>query len=898
MMRLQGEKTLAILLGASEWPNYLGLHGSPAFENSARDLRAYLQDKNTLAVPDDHILWLFDDESSPPRIDAKIRNFLRDHVTSGCTDLILYYTGHGRIAVPDRKFQIILRTTDREAVSLTAYGMEDLANSLNQFARRLRKWIFLDCCSSAAAYGDFQPLDSDITTVMLEETEDKLPRQGTALYCASSADQVAFAPQGSNYTMFSGALIEVLQSGSIDLQELMTLRQIAGLVQSRIFETYPDKGVRPHLSSPEQREGDITSIRCFPNPLKVGPAPQPSPLRELWKRILSPVPPRDLPEVIGWWITKSLLPILLILVSFATGLLLYRDISKAADSPPFSRNFSPAQAIPFYQNSYALVIGIDAYPLPAAWSVPVAASDAEAMTALLQEQGFTEIALFTNERATKGAIVQKLQKWAPLLTREDRVLVVFIGHGHTEKHSHADVGYLDFYNDSSEGGQGMTLQELQEFSHLMGKAKHQLFMIDASIAGMSDLPRHRIYSQQSGSLEEVTPRVARQLLIANASQQRGREAGKAGNTSFVQTLLQGLRAASDVGNGDCYIQLHEIVDYFAARGVPPPRVNYFPEHDQGEFIFSIKNIKQEIPSEEVASWLSDPTKSLCGLDLRQVDLRGHNLHLQGRDFREANLHKVRLQGVNLSRADLRWARLAEAELGEAVLNNADLRWANLQKANLSKAMLINADLGMADLIEANLQHARLERARLNGALLHRADMNKANLEKADLRGAVLRKTKMSGVELRRANVAQVVYEPEKGFRPTFDIMRHVDNLAKMTYQVSPNALRDLRQAFENNNMFDERRQVDIAIKRNPPDGLWQRLPHLFKFGYFFQELTCQYDLSPGRPLLLILLSDLILITVWIVGIAKRNAMRGWLKTGIWLALLGITGAVVSSNSLC
>jgi hypothetical protein len=149
--------------------------------------------------------------------------------------------------------------------------MNDLANSINRYARSLRKWIFLDCCASAAAYPDFQPQDSDVLSVLREEIEKTLPASGTVLFCACSADQVALNPEGGEYTMFSGALLEVLHSGDDQLEKFMTLREIAQLVEDKIFNIHEDKGVRPQISTPDSRKGDLAFHRFFPNPAKFTP---------------------------------------------------------------------------------------------------------------------------------------------------------------------------------------------------------------------------------------------------------------------------------------------------------------------------------------------------------------------------------------------------------------------------------------------------------------------------------------------------------------------------------------------------------------------------------------------------------------------------------------------------
>ena len=118
-------------------------------------------------------------------------------------------------------------------------------------------------------------------------------------------------------------------------------------------------------------------------------------------------------------------------------------------------------------------------------------------------------------------------------------------------------------------------------------------------------------------------------------------------------------------------------------------------------------------------------KSLSGIDLSEIDLRG------------ANLKSTNLFGSKLCSTDLYGAKLF----------NANLSGANLFKANLSNANLEKANLFGANLIEANLSHTNLERANLSGANLIKANLTNANLENTDLSNANL-----SGANLYKTNL--------------------------------------------------------------------------------------------------------------------------------------------------
>jgi hypothetical protein len=78
---------------------------------------------------------------------------------------------------------------------------------------------------------------------------------------------------------------------------------------------------------------------------------------------------------------------------------------------------------------------------------------------------------------------------------------------------------------------------------------------------------------------------------------------------------------------------------------------------------------------------------LQGLDLSWSDVDGKTLNLGFRKFKEANLC-----GIDLRQADLRGARLDGADICWADLRSAYLREADLREADLSETYLSGADL--------------------------------------------------------------------------------------------------------------------------------------------------------------------------------------------------------------
>jgi uncharacterized protein YjbI with pentapeptide repeats len=128
-------------------------------------------------------------------------------------------------------------------------------------------------------------------------------------------------------------------------------------------------------------------------------------------------------------------------------------------------------------------------------------------------------------------------------------------------------------------------------------------------------------------------------------------------------------------------------------------------------------------------------------DLNRVKLNG------------INLREVNLTGAELRKAELKGANFSGSYLRKATLDNADLTGANLtgvsmENAHLKNALLIGARIDGAFLRQTNLEQANLSFTDLRATNLSEANLNGANLQKADLLKANLANTNLSKANLR------------------------------------------------------------------------------------------------------------------------------------------------------
>jgi hypothetical protein len=143
----------------------------------------------------------------------------------------------------------------------------------------------------------------------------------------------------------------------------------------------------------------------------------------------------------------------------------------------------------------------------------------------------------------------------------------------------------------------------------------------------------------------------------------------------------------------------------------------------------------------------------------------------------------------------------------------------------------------------------------------------AKLTHADLTHATL-----TDANLARADVARAVFEPKS--LPELREIAAAKNLQLLSYRANPDALIQLRKQFEDGGFREQERKITYALKRREAElsckkCISRKRPNedaaraivsssdsvLANCGSFvlnkvFFDWTCQYGMSPGRPLIL------------------------------------------------
>lgn len=254
--------------------------------------------------------------------------------------------------------------------------------------------------------------------------------------------------------------------------------------------------------------------------------------------------------------------------------------------------------------AFAVAIGVDDYEH--APRLDYAAADARAVGSELERHGY-DVTTLLNEEATleaiRGAIGDELPR---KVSREDRVVIFFAGHGQTRKfEGGGEVGFLIPVAGSFERLR-QTAIDMGEIKSLADElpAKHVLFLIDACYGGIAGLRGRSAAPKVDGAyLRSITRDRGRQLITAGGADEEAHESAEWGHSAFTHVLLKGLRDGLADLNTDGIVPASELHQYLernvfeavrqaqsgsADAGFKEQRPQYWQlAADRGELVFFV-----------------------------------------------------------------------------------------------------------------------------------------------------------------------------------------------------------------------------------------------------------------------------------------------------------------------
>ena len=267
-----------------------------------------------------------------------------------------------------------------------------------------------------------------------------------------------------------------------------------------------------------------------------------------------------------------------------------------------------------YDNSYALIIGINKYEN--VQKLDFAADDAIAMKEILIKSfHFSEhnIKMLLNEEATKDNIIKEFSNVALKAQEEDRVIVFFAGHGETMGLPEGgQMGYLVPVNGNADNlyYSCIRMEELKSLA-LMSKAKHMLYLVDACYGGIATVGSRGLSINVPNYINKITSDKARQIITAGGKGEQVIEKSEWGHSAFTLNLKRGLKDGRADLNSDGYITANELGIFLSEKVTIDSENQQTPQFgrmtsQEGEFIFITNSDMKKNQVSEVISKIQTP----------------------------------------------------------------------------------------------------------------------------------------------------------------------------------------------------------------------------------------------------------------------------------------------------
>lgn len=199
----------------------------------------------------------------------------------------------------------------------------------------------------------------------------------------------------------------------------------------------------------------------------------------------------------------------------------------------------------FYGKSYAVVVGVNRYPLAdgKVSDLEYARADAEAVARRLQQMGF-EVTLLVDEAATRDGILGALEDISSRAQQRDRIVFYFAGHGDTRQgFENKFQGFIlpSNYDPHKHRATAISMEDLKGISDGI-KANHMLYAMDSCFSGSLVRSRSGLGGQLNANLYEhikkLTEERAHVVITAGGKDQKVKEVD--GHGVFTKTLLDAL----------------------------------------------------------------------------------------------------------------------------------------------------------------------------------------------------------------------------------------------------------------------------------------------------------------------------------------------------------------------
>ena len=285
-----------------------------------------------------------------------------------------------------------------------------------------------------------------------------------------------------------------------------------------------------------------------------------------------------------------------------------------------------------YDNSWALIIGIDKYEN--VQNLNYAVKDAESMQSMMIEYfDFPKdnVQILLNEEATYNNIRRQFSKISKSAGENDRVLIYFAGHGETiDLPEGGERGYLLPYDGNRDDLYltAVPMDELRQIS-FMSNAKHILYLVDACYGGIAAVGSRGLDSKTTPDyISKVTKNKARQIITAGGRGEKVIEKSEWGHSAFTLNLSRGLKDMNADLNGDDVITANELGLFLSEKVTIDSDNQQTPQYgrmtsQEGEFVFM-----SSIDPFGISNIIGNTSKKIMSDNIAMMDFEGIGVSIE------------------------------------------------------------------------------------------------------------------------------------------------------------------------------------------------------------------------------------------------------------------------------
>ncbi|MBS4028165.1 MAG: PEGA domain-containing protein [Ignavibacteriales bacterium] len=259
------------------------------------------------------------------------------------------------------------------------------------------------------------------------------------------------------------------------------------------------------------------------------------------------------------------------------------------------------ETISVYDNSWALIIGVNKYADAKIPSRRYAVDDAKAVAKILEEVQFpkSNIKIILNEQATLRQLKEEFSALGAKVKKNDRLLIYWAAHAETEiLPSGKEMGYLVPSDGKSESLYGTCLS-MDVVKQLFDRiaAKHLLLLVDANFRGLNSVTS-KVPSKESEDYQrKILTSRGFHIITAGTKNEQHVESQRWGHSAFTQAFLDGFWIGNLDNDDDGLITSEELFFYLSknvfelskkenGKGQHPVFASL--SSSQGEFIFPLE----------------------------------------------------------------------------------------------------------------------------------------------------------------------------------------------------------------------------------------------------------------------------------------------------------------------